>query len=57
MSYSLIVPISMVRWVLTLKHKFADLLFYDPVPMEEVVRAFNWVIEKGWVRKHNTVDF
>lgn len=20
------------------------------VPMEEVVRAFNWVIEKGWVR-------
>ena len=47
----------MVRWVLTLKHKFADLLFYDPVPMEEVVRAFNWVIEKGWVRKHNTVDF
>ena len=19
------------------------------VPMEEVVRAFNWVIEKGWV--------
>lgn len=20
-----------------------------PVPMEEIVRAFNWVIEKGWV--------
>lgn len=22
---------------------------YIVVPMEEVVRAFNWVIEKGWV--------
>ena len=22
------------------------------VPMEEVVRAFNWVIQQGWVRIH-----
>jgi len=22
----------------------------DPVPVEEIVRAFNFVIEKGWVR-------
>lgn len=23
---------------------------FSLVPMDEIVRAFNWVIEKGWVR-------
>lgn len=27
------------------------------VPMEEVVRAFNWVIEKGWVREQEILIF
>ncbi|THG98243.1 hypothetical protein EW026_g3906 [Hermanssonia centrifuga] len=37
-----------------LQMDYVDVIFAhrpDPtIPMEEVVRAFNWVIEKGWVR-------
>ena len=25
--------------------------------MEEIVRAFNWVIDKGWVRSVNHLSF
>jgi hypothetical protein len=49
MSYSLIALTLMVYPALTISPVF--LMYKCSVPMEEIVRAFNYVIEKGWVRR------
>ena len=40
---------------------YVDVIFAhrpdNTVPMEEIVRAFNWVIDQGWVRISSSLGF
>jgi hypothetical protein len=38
-------------WLVMHAEDMTSARFHYLVPMEEIVRAFNWVIEKGWVRR------
>jgi hypothetical protein len=38
-------------WLIVHTEEITSAQFHCLVPMEEIVRAFNWVIEKGWVRR------
>ena len=40
---------TLVRAIGIIFEIFSSEVFLETVPMEEIVRAFNFVIEKGWV--------
>ena len=51
------VATTLVRTIGIVFARFSLEEFLETVPMEEIVRAFNWVIEKGWVCARTCIAF